>query len=67
MNKAPKLIIVSNRLPVTATLERKKVSVKTSMGGLATGLEPVRKEQESVWVGWPGDTSKTRSSVGRCF
>ncbi|MCX6109807.1 MAG: bifunctional alpha,alpha-trehalose-phosphate synthase (UDP-forming)/trehalose-phosphatase [Proteobacteria bacterium] len=58
MNKAPKLIIVSNRLPVTASLERKKVSVKTSMGGLATGLDPVRKEQESVWVGWPGDTAK---------
>jgi trehalose 6-phosphate synthase/phosphatase len=49
-----RLITVSNRLPVTVSLEGASVIVKQSVGGLATGMRALRSASESVWVGWPG-------------
>ncbi len=53
----PRLLIVSNRLPVSATLEQGNVVCSASTGGLATGLQHIRRQYPSVWLGWPGDTS----------
>ena len=52
-----RLLIVSNRLPLTAKLAEDVVSLQPSMGGLVTGVSPVRRKHPSVWIGWPGDTS----------
>jgi trehalose 6-phosphate synthase/phosphatase len=49
-----KLILVSNRLPVTVTAEGGQLDFKASAGGLATGLSSFYQERSSVWVGWPG-------------
>ncbi|MDP2310867.1 MAG: bifunctional alpha,alpha-trehalose-phosphate synthase (UDP-forming)/trehalose-phosphatase [Pseudomonadota bacterium] len=54
----PRLILVSNRLPVTVRLEGGQVFVERSAGGLATGLQGIHAQAETVWVGWPGDTSR---------
>ncbi len=49
-----RLIIVSNRLPVS--LEKVENSFKSivSAGGLATGLKSYHQKNDSVWIGWPG-------------
>jgi trehalose 6-phosphate synthase/phosphatase len=52
-----RLVIVSNRLPVNASLTDGKVRLSRAAGGLATGLERWHAQAASIWVGWPGDVS----------
>ncbi len=49
-----KLIIVSNRLPITIQKKEGKLLLNPSIGGLATGLSSFYKDFDSIWVGWPG-------------
>lgn len=49
-----RLLIVSNRLPVTIERRRKGLSYRPSVGGLATGLGTFHQLHNSAWVGWPG-------------
>jgi trehalose 6-phosphate synthase/phosphatase len=49
------LVLVSNRLPVTATYERGRLQLERSSGGLAAGLIGPHEEGDGKWVGWPGD------------
>ncbi|NIP44399.1 MAG: bifunctional alpha,alpha-trehalose-phosphate synthase (UDP-forming)/trehalose-phosphatase [candidate division Zixibacteria bacterium] len=49
-----KLFIISNRLPVTLTVEGDDISAKASSGGLATGLSSFYKDAGGLWFGWPG-------------
>jgi trehalose 6-phosphate synthase/phosphatase len=54
---ASRLMIVSNRLPVNATLADGRVRLSRAAGGLATGLQAWHAESANLWVGWPGDVS----------
>lgn len=47
-------IIVSNRLPVQIKLHGKQFHIKSSIGGLATGLRSVHQASDSIWLGWCG-------------
>ncbi len=49
-----RLIIVSNRLPITVTGSGDGIEVSPSAGGLATGLGAVHAGSESLWTGWSG-------------
>ncbi len=49
-----KLIIISNRLPVTVKKSENGFEYEESIGGLATGLKNYHKQKESIWIGWPG-------------
>jgi trehalose 6-phosphate synthase/phosphatase len=49
-----RLIIVSNRLPITVSGDGDEIVVASSAGGLATGLRSVHENCESLWVGWSG-------------
>jgi len=55
-----RLLIVSNRVPVTVTVKEGNIRVRRSVGGLATGIGSyLRKrrageEQDDLWIGWPG-------------
>ncbi len=49
-----RLLIVSNRLPVTLTVDDGEAHVVPSVGGLATGLRGPHERTGGVWVGWPG-------------
>ena len=49
-----RLLIVSNRLPVSVTKRANELRFQPSAGGLATGLESSRKSRNSWWIGWPG-------------
>src|SRR6266568_915693 len=52
----PRLLIVSNRLPVTVRrAEDGAVSVEHSTGGLATGMKGPHERLGGLWIGWPGD------------
>jgi trehalose 6-phosphate synthase/phosphatase len=49
-----RLLIVSNRLPVTLRIEKGAVRMQRSSGGLATGLRGVHEDTGGIWIGWPG-------------
>ncbi len=53
-----RLLLVSNRLPVTVKAEKDQVSVVRSPGGLATGLSGPHERSGGLWIGWPGDVSR---------
>jgi trehalose 6-phosphate synthase/phosphatase len=50
-----RLILVSNRLPITAQFQGQEFSLEQSGGGLATGLKGARARTGSTWIGWPGE------------
>ena len=50
-----RLIIVSNRLPVTVHARDGRAVVRPSAGGLATGLRGPHESSNGLWIGWPGD------------
>jgi trehalose 6-phosphate synthase/phosphatase len=52
-----RLIIVSNRLPVTVHTDGDTATVRRSSGGLATGMRGPHERSQGMWVGWPGDLS----------
>jgi trehalose 6-phosphate synthase/phosphatase len=52
-----RLLIVSNRLPVTVTRDNGALRISRSSGGLATGLGGVHAGGESLWLGWAGAPS----------
>lgn len=54
----PNVIVVSNRLPVTARIDEGHVRLRRASGGLATGLRAWYARQNSVWIGWPGDVGR---------
>ena len=51
-----RLILVSNRLPIAARIERGELIVAAGAGGLATGLSGLHARGKSLWIGWPGET-----------
>ena len=49
-----RLIIVSNRLPVSVREEHGELFLSRSNGGLATALATLFDQETSLWVGWTG-------------
>ena len=50
-----RLLLVSNRLPVTIHHEAgTDPTLARSAGGLATALARPHAERDSLWIGWPG-------------
>ena len=58
-----RLLIVSNRLPVTACVEGGQIRLSNAGGGLATGLGGWHGHAETLWIGWPGDVSKADAQM----
>lgn len=63
-----RLLIVSNRLPITLEVEKEKIQVHESMGGLVSGLSSyldsmkasTKTDWKYIWIGWPGVTVPDR-------
>jgi trehalose 6-phosphate synthase/phosphatase len=53
-----RLLIVSNRLPVTIQKKKGKLYFNQSVGGVATGLGSFYQSFNSKWVGWCGIPSE---------
>ncbi len=49
-----RVIIISNRLPISVSKDNGQTVISPSSGGLATGLASYHHEQEGLWIGWPG-------------
>ncbi|HYG98062.1 MAG TPA: trehalose-6-phosphate synthase [Terriglobales bacterium] len=49
-----RLIVVSNRLPVSIQAEGDSRAVVPSSGGLVTALTPLVRETGGCWIGWTG-------------
>lgn len=49
-----RILLVSNRLPVTVEKRKGELQYHLSAGGLATGLDSVYNKGNSLWIGWPG-------------
>ena len=49
-----RLIIVSNRLPVSTSRQKGKCVYTESVGGVATGISSLTEPEERLWFGWPG-------------
>ncbi|MEM1218919.1 MAG: bifunctional alpha,alpha-trehalose-phosphate synthase (UDP-forming)/trehalose-phosphatase [Bacteroidota bacterium] len=49
-----RLVIVSNRLPVTVNRKAGEFIFYPSAGGLATGLNSLDESLDKIWIGWPG-------------
>lgn len=72
-----RLILVSNRLPVTAEKKRDTLAYTPSVGGLATGLGSYHKgKKDNIWAGWcglpaevlkGGDDTKVRADLRSDF
>ena len=65
---AGRLLIVSNRLPLTVVAGRDGVpEVQRSSGGLATGLAAPHARSGGLWIGWPGpawDVGNAETAIG---
>ncbi len=65
-----RLLIISNRLPVTVTLKNGRFRLKTSVGGLVSGLSAYLDSLKGIseiqprylWIGWPGITLEDTKS-----
>ncbi len=58
-----RLLLVSNRLPVTLRRGRSGTTeVARSSGGLIAGLGPVHLAQPSLWFGYPGENVDAATS-----
>ena len=53
-DEAGRLLLVSNRLPVTIRRRDDELIVERSVGGLATGLSGPHARANGIWIGWPG-------------
>ena len=49
-----RLVIISNRLPVTINRSAGELHYHPSAGGLATGLNSLDESYNKLWIGWPG-------------
>ena len=51
----PRLVIVSNRLPIVLNRNNQGVWEATrGSGGLVTAMAPVLRDRGGLWIGWPG-------------
>ena len=55
-----RVIVVSNRLPVTLKRAGNNWHTKSTAGGLATAMQPILKKTNGVWIGWTGESSENK-------
>jgi len=58
-----RLIIISNRLPVSVTRQKGEFIYNESVGGVATGISSLKEPKERIWFGWPGITNDRLKSA----
>ena len=49
-----RLIIISNRLPISIAKQKGKFLYTESVGGVATGIASLSEPKKRFWFGWPG-------------
>ncbi len=59
----PRVLLVSNRLPVTLVRGAGGLVAQRSTGGLASALSSVHDQGGSMWFGWPGPVDAPLSEL----
>ncbi len=59
-----RLLVVSNRLPLTIRRSGEKWHAERSSGGLVAAMAPVMEQADGLWIGWPGEASPA-AAAGR--
>src|SRR5687768_7185465 len=54
-----RVVVVSNRLPVTLKRVGDGWQTRKTSGGLATAMQPMLQQTNGIWIGWSGETSDT--------
>jgi trehalose 6-phosphate synthase/phosphatase len=49
-----RLIVVSNRLPLTLRKIEDRWTTERSSGGLASAMDPILRKKHGIWIGWAG-------------
>ncbi len=52
--KNSRLLVVSNRLPISVSNIDNEWQIESAPGGLVTALSPIMQRAHGMWVGWPG-------------
>lgn len=60
-----RVVIISNRLPVSVSKQNNTLEIVPSSGGLATGLASFHRDNDGLWLGWPGYHPSTSSEKER--
>jgi alpha,alpha-trehalose-phosphate synthase [UDP-forming] len=64
MKTHPRLIVVSNRLPITVESSNGALQVHQSDGGLVNALVPILERTGGCWIGWTGgDDGENRNPI----
>ena len=58
-----RLIVLSNRLPITMKRTHGELKVERSSGGLIAALDPAMSQRGGVWIGWPGARLKPEETL----
>jgi trehalose 6-phosphate synthase len=58
VNQTPRLVVVSNRLPVVLEGSPGKWSIHPGSGGLVTALSPILRDRGGLWIGWVGTSDQ---------
>ncbi len=59
---AERLLVVSNRLPLTLRRTGGRWRGEPSAGGLVAALAPIMARTEGLWLGWPGEGGSSDAS-----
>ncbi|HEU4478153.1 MAG TPA: trehalose-6-phosphate synthase, partial [Pyrinomonadaceae bacterium] len=60
-----RIVVVSNRLPVTLKRVGENWQTRKTAGGLATAMKPVLQQSNGLWIGWSGEASGTNDEKRR--
>lgn len=63
--KKGRLIIISNRLPLSVKKTGNEYAIEQNVGGLATGLGSFYKDYKALWIGWADVPVQDRELVRR--
>jgi trehalose 6-phosphate synthase/phosphatase len=55
VSTSQRLLVVSNRLPLTAKRVSGRWRSERSSGGLVAAMAPLMQQTRGLWLGWPGD------------
>jgi alpha,alpha-trehalose-phosphate synthase [UDP-forming] len=63
MINQPRVICLSNRLPVSVVEDSESIHFQPSTGGLVAAIEPILSKSKGVWIGWPGKVSASEATI----
>src|SRR5690348_1997472 len=60
-----RLIVVSNRLPLTMRKVDEHWTSEKSSGGLVSAMDPFLRKNEGIWIGWSGEATEDEENEER--